>query len=138
MPDHHSNKTCRRWDSFQYPRILEYAGIENHVQKYILKQRVTFFCLLRKGKTIVLALPLALHMGPYHAAAVTKFDWQHYNTWLSDLSANRIVFPRTGDWTDVMFRISGNMGQKRTFDTLHQQSKVKLTRRILTLTPTSL
>ena len=34
--------------------------------------------------------------------------------------------------------ISGNMGQKRTFDTLHQQSKVKLTRRILTLTPTSL
>ena len=34
--------------------------------------------------------------------------------------------------------ISGNMGQKRTFDTLHQQSKVKLTRRILTLTPMSL
>ena len=34
--------------------------------------------------------------------------------------------------------ISGNMGQKRTFDTLHQQSKVKLTRRILTLTLTNL
>ena len=65
--------------------------------EYILKQRVTFFCLLRKGKTIVFALPLALHTGPYHAAAVTKFDWRRYNTWLSDLSANRIVFPRTGD-----------------------------------------
>ena len=80
VPDHQSNKTCRRWDSFQYSRLLQYAGIENHVRKYILKQRVTFFCLLRKGKTIVLALPLALHTGPYHAAAVTKFDWGSYNT----------------------------------------------------------
>ena len=33
-----------------------------------------FSCFLRKGKTIVLALPLALHTSPYHAAAITKFD----------------------------------------------------------------
>ena len=26
MPDHQSSKTCRRWDSFRYPRLLQYAG----------------------------------------------------------------------------------------------------------------
>ena len=87
---------------FRYPRLLQYAGIENHVRKYILKQQITFSCL-RKGNTIALALPLALHTGPYHAAVVTKCD---YNTWLSDLSANRIVFPRTGD-CNVSFAESG-------------------------------
>ena len=40
----------------------------------LLKQQITFFRLLWKGKTIVLALPLALHASSYHAAAVTKFS----------------------------------------------------------------
>ena len=34
--------------------------------------------------------------------------------------------------------ISGNKGQKKTFDTLGQENKFKLIRRILTLIPTSL
>ena len=41
MPDHQSNKTCGRWDSFQYPRLLQYARMENNVRKYIV--RITFF-----------------------------------------------------------------------------------------------
>ena len=48
------------------------------------------------------------------------------------------TFGTTYGRTKLSILISGNRDQKRTFDTLHQQSKVKLTRRILTLTPTSL
>ena len=55
------------------------------------KQRVTFFYLLRKEKTIV-----GFAYGPI-PQQLTKFDWGRYNTWLSDFSANRTVFPRTGD-----------------------------------------
>ena len=33
--------------------------IENNARKYIAKQQITFFCLLLKVKTIVLAIPLA-------------------------------------------------------------------------------
>ena len=39
----------------------------------ITSENTTFFHLLQKGKTIVVALPLALHVSPHHAAAVTKF-----------------------------------------------------------------
>ena len=53
----------------------------------------------------------------------------------ASLYASEIVL---SEYTEKNRDISGNMGQKRTFDTLHQQSRVKLTRRILTLTPTSL
>ena len=42
MPDHPSNKTCRRWDSFRYPRLLQYAGIEIMSENTFVKQRVTF------------------------------------------------------------------------------------------------
>ena len=56
----------------------------------MVKQQTTFFHLLLKGKTIVLAIPLALHTSPYHAAAVTNFGKRRYNTWFSDLSAIRI------------------------------------------------
>ena len=45
MPDHQSNKTCRRWGSFRYLRLLFHAGMENHVRKYIAQ--ITFFRLLR-------------------------------------------------------------------------------------------
>ena len=44
QPDRQSNKTCRgHWDSFQHPKLMQYAGIENHVRKYIVKQCVTSF-----------------------------------------------------------------------------------------------
>ena len=72
--DRRLQKTCRHWDSFRYPRLLQYAGIENYVWKYIFKTTRNFFCLPRRGKAVVLALPLGLHTSPYHAAAVTKFD----------------------------------------------------------------
>ena len=73
VPDHHSNKTYWQWDNFRYPKLLYYTGMENHIRKYIVKQRVTFCCLLRKENTKGLVLPLALPTSPYHAAAMTKF-----------------------------------------------------------------
>ena len=79
VTDHQSNKICRCWDSFRYPRLVQYAGIENHVQKYIVKQQIFFPRLLQKGKTIVFVLPLALHTSPCHAATLTKFGQRRYN-----------------------------------------------------------
>ena len=71
VPDHQRNKTCTGivFNTQDY----QYVGIENHVQKYIV--RITFFCLLapERKDNIVLALPLALDTSPYHAGAVTKF-----------------------------------------------------------------
>ena len=32
VPDHQSNKTCQRWETFQYLIILQYTGIESHVR----------------------------------------------------------------------------------------------------------
>ena len=66
-------QAMRALGQFLIPETIVVRGIENHVRKDIVKQRITLFCLLWKGKTIVLALQLALHMSPYHAAAVTKF-----------------------------------------------------------------
>ena len=85
MPDHQSNKTCRRWDSFQCPRLLQYVKIENHVQKYIV--RITFFRLLVNEKTITCP-SIGIAYEPIHAAAVTKFGQRRSNTWLADLPAS--------------------------------------------------
>lgn len=52
------------------------------------EQCVTFSSLLRKGKTMVLDLPLDLHTSPYHAIAeaITKFGSRRYTIQLLNLS----------------------------------------------------
>ena len=73
--------------------IIVCTGIENHVQKYIVEQHVTFCLLLWKGRTKVLAhgpclwAHTMLQQLPNLAIGVD-------NTWLSDFSTSIEFFPK--------------------------------------------
>ena len=116
VPDHQSNKTCWHWDSFWYQKLLQYVGIENYVQKHIVKQCV--FCIFpppMKKKDSSSCPSIGF---PYGAYTVLQQ--------LPKLANGAIIHgyqtcplveffsPRTGAWTDLIFCLH-NPGWKPEF-----------------------
>ena len=72
MPDHQSNKTCKRWDIFRYSRLLIVVR-EDEKSRPKIHCANNFFSASCGMEKQFLDLPLALHTSPYHVAAGTKF-----------------------------------------------------------------
>ena len=84
------------WDSFRYPKILQYAGIENHVRKYIIKKSRKFFPASFERKNYSCSPPIGLAYEPKpYCSGCQIWLAMRYNT-LSDLSVSRFFYPRTG------------------------------------------
>ena len=83
VPDRQSNKICQHWDSFRYPKILQYAGIENHVRKYVVKKSRKFFPASFERKDYSCCPPIGLAYEPIpYCSGCQIWLAMRYNTYI--------------------------------------------------------
>ena len=106
VPDCRSNKTCWRWDSFRYPKLLYVVhGDRKSCPKIHCKTVRNFFSSDNKKVSSCLSIGLAYEPIPCCSSCQVWLATQ-YNTWLSDFSTNRFFFSKqVGAWTDVIFHL---------------------------------
>ena len=67
--DHQNSETCWCWDSFWYPKLLQYEGIKSHVRKHVAKLCVKFSASSEKDSSYCPSIGFP-YEPIYHAAAV--------------------------------------------------------------------